>query len=258
METKREKIIILIIIAGAIAVLGSILVMQSLHDDGGLNGLLSGTPRIVLNTELPKGSSEMPVYRVLDEDIYEYGSLSFNSIHNPPTDEEAIHMAYDFLTSNDVLPDDAVFNKIYTSHKSTISNESVTEKIPVLINVKFSREIETYPVVGPGDFIEIYISSHHEDITEVVCCWKNWRVIEYVNDTKIMDAEEAYQKLSKGETIESTPLSSYQETFDINEVFLGYYSNVPSEPQEYYEPVWVFSGSIGDNSNIKFSVNACK
>ena len=167
-------------------------------------------------------------------------------------------MAYDFLTSRDLIPDDAVFHKTYTMYETTISNDSVVTKTPIAIFVSYRRIIDSYPVVGPGNFIDVDILSLHQNINEVVKCRKSWRVIEYANDTKIINAEEAYQKLSKGETIESTPLSSYQETFDINEVFLGYHSNVPSEPQKYYEPVWVFHGSIGDNSNIKFSVNACE
>jgi hypothetical protein len=245
METKRKKIIVSVIVTAAIAFSCFILAIQCV------------LPYIVLNTQLPNGPSDMPVYKVLDQDTYRYHIGDYYAFKDLPTDEEAIHMAYDFLTSRDLLPEDAVFHKTYTMCETTRSSDGVVTKTPIAIFVSYSRVIDSYPVVGLGDFIDVHISRIHQNINEVVTCQKYWRMIEYADDIEIISAEEAYQKLLREETIEEMPFPSKMEIFTINEVFLGYYSNVPSDHQEYYWPVWVFRGTIL-SGNQTLSVNACK
>ena len=108
--------------------------------------------------------------------------------------------------------------------------------------------------MGPGDFIDVCISVQKYNLTEVVYCTKNWRHLEEIDNISIIGAEEAYDKLLKGEMI-NEPMTWF--TFEINEISVGYYSYFNSHPQEYYKPVWIFYGKL-DGSDWYFAVEATK
>jgi hypothetical protein len=87
---------------------------------------------------------------------------------------------------------------------------------------------------------------------EVIYLSKLWRKIEVVGETKLIPADSAFEKLKKGDLI-NTPL--YEgKSLEVREIKVAYYAD--SEKQEYYKPVWLFVCRDDRGNWVDFIVDA--
>ncbi len=93
----------------------------------------------------------------------------------------------------------------------------VVEEHPVLVSVGFKRCIEGHPVVGPGGEIDVFLGNNGE----VLAFIKIWRKLEYAGDVKVISAEEAFEKLKRGEVV-NRPMEPLK--IEVMQVKPGYYA----------------------------------
>jgi len=209
-------------------------------------GLGGGSHGVTLNAELPEAPETMPYYRVVNEEFDDAMSPEFGREQKfIPSEEEAVRIAEEYIESHGGMPDDAVFGDVRTSYWMKIhSSGEVVEKRPECIQVGYHRVFNGMPVAGPGDKIMIAIGNNGT----VLSFLKSWRKLEYAGEREILNANEAVERLQRGETIYK--LGGPLHTIEIDRIELGYYSDVPGRRQEFYEPVWVFHGKRIEGDNV--------
>jgi hypothetical protein len=198
-----------------------------------------GSHSIVIKAELPEAPETMPYYRVVDED-YDKPSLQElkrelrQKPQKHPSRDEAVRIAEEYIDSHGGMPDDAVFGDAIRGYLMKSGEDF--EKRHIRLQVWYHRVFNGTPVVGPGDTIRIAIGCNGT----IPGFLKSWRELEYAGEIEIVNASEAVERLQRGETVYN--FSASPSTIEIDRMELGYYSAMPRVKQEYYEPVWVFSG----------------
>lgn len=205
-----------------------------------------------LKTDFPEYPLTLPYYSVIGEDEQEFGTLEQDGFgsENPPTDEEAVLIAQEYLEFHDLLPEDAVFEYVEMNVVTMSSEEGkVLKETPTSVSVSYGREINGLPVVGPADTLWVEIAKNNE----VVFCFKRWRNLSQFGEVNITSPEEAYDKLLDGKVLGK---HFRIEPFEIYNISLGYYSYIELESQEFYKPVWIFYGK--PDGRRYYAVEACE
>jgi hypothetical protein len=233
---KRYKALILLLIA--------LLTIALLTNWYGLGGFS-------LKTGFPDYPLTLSYYGVIEEDEQEIGSLDYDIFEDKglPTEEKAILIAQEYLTSKEILPEDAVLEGTQILGGGQYSDGELVKKFERGIEVFYKREINGMPVVGSGDTIYVIIARNQE----VVFCFKRWRNLSQFGEVNITSPEEAYDKLLDGNVLGK---HFRIEPFEIYNISLGYYSYIEPESQEFYKPVWIFYGK--PDGRKYYAVEACE
>ncbi len=199
---------------------------------------LGGSDSVVIKTELPEAPKTMPYYRVVYEDyVSEMSPAGLGGVQEfLPSEEEAVRFAEEYIESHGGMPDDAVFGNVSTVYRTHYKGDEVVGKKPKDIQVGYHRVINGMSKAGAGDTIELIIGNNGT----ILYFLKSWRHLEYAGEREIVTASEAVERLQRGDTVYK--LSVPIDTIEVNNIFLSYYSEVPGERQDFYEPVWVFRG----------------
>lgn len=205
---------------------------------------------IEINAQIPSVGNAIPHYKIVGENNYhENNDTIITPRKSLPTEKDAIKIANEYLQNNNHLPNNAYLSNVETLYIKTINTstgEGVVEKEdPVLVQVSYGRSIGKYPVVGPGDEITVSIGENNE----VIYVSKNWKELEQVGEISIIDANAAISKLKEGKIVQNTAGPDCP-IVEINEIEVGYFSDLSDSGQEFYEPVWIFKGTDkqGDNA----------
>ena len=205
-----------------------------------------------LKTGFPDYPLTLSYYRVTGEDEQESGTLEQDGFgpETPPTEEEAVLIAQEYLEFHDLLPEDAVLEYVEMNVVTMSSEEGkVVKETPLSVSVSYIREINGLPVVGPADTLWVEIAKNNE----VVFCFKRWRNLSQFGEVNITSPEEAYEKLTDGKVLGK---HFGIEPFEIYNISLGYYSYIEPESQEFYKPVWIFYGK--PDGRRCYAVEACE
>jgi len=223
----------------------------------GLEGNITGTDEkfIVRN-----GSFELEVLKASGRVAYADLSKIYGDISNPPnlpSEDSAIESAIKFLSDKGLMPSDAEFSKVVTdfaeiARKDPNTSEVSVEKIDLVMQVMFSREIDGFPVVGPGSKLKVYIG----DNGDVVGVYKCWRAYEPYEQFDILTAKQAFERLKERGICGVKALTGEKVT--VKEVYLAYYARPAVDKQEYFQPVFVFELDTGRGEIIKQYVPALR
>lgn len=209
----------------------------------------------VINAKFPDTASSIPYYKVVNEEtIHESQSNIMKTRENLPSEDEATKIVYDFLVKNEQLPEDSYLsnvNTLYLRTMNTSTGQDVLEKEePVLVEVSYNRQINGMPVAGPGDSITVSLG----DEGEVLYLFKTWRKLEVAGEISIIDANKAIKKLQEGKTIQQSA-GIERPIAEVNEIEIGYFSDVTGSDQEFYKPIWIFKCTDDHGNNITKCIN---
>ena len=184
-----------------------------------------------------------------------YADLSeiYGDIGNPPdlpSTETAVESAREFLSDKGLMPVDAEFRKVVTdfaeiARKDQNTSEISIEKIDLVMQVMFSREIDGIPVVGAGSKLKTYIG----DNGDVVGVYKCWREYEPYEQRAILTSAQALERLKEKGIHGVRAITGEKVT--VKEVYLAYYAQPAVDEQEYLQPVFVFEVDTGRGEIIK-------
>lgn len=223
-------------------------VAQLMQEEGSF--ILSPIGQIKLNTELPEEPAKLPVYKVVGDESRFVRSSNLWQPRDLPSEAEAIKLASKLTDKYGGIPEDAKLVHVETIYLIgyNLSTKKEEERIPMFLSLIYKREIDRLPVVGPGGEINIDLGNN-----EVLTFLKIWRKLEYVGDVKIISAEEAFEKLKRGEVI-NKPMSPLK--LEIVQIKPGYYAKGLGEHQKYYKPVWIFYCKDEFGNNVTLAVGA--
>ncbi len=207
---------------------------------------LGGSHGVTINAELPEAPETMPYYRVVGEDYVSEMSPEFGRVQQKflPSEDEAVRFAEEYIESHGGMPDDAIFGGVSTVYSTHYRGDEIVEKSPEHIQVGYHRVFNGVSKAGPGDTIGVVIGNNGT----ILGFLKSWRHLEYAGEREIVTASEAVERLQRGETVYKRlgPL----DTIEIDNISRSYYSHVPDERQDFYEPVWVFRGNGSDGYKV--------
>ncbi|MBC8274301.1 MAG: anti-sigma factor [Chloroflexi bacterium] len=187
----------------------------------------------------------------------EYGFVEPDKLYPPytpdlPSQEEAEHIAYDFLEQADLLPPGYEdFAKVEGETKAIAGGsysvgekytEETAQQAPAYWLISFPYPVDDTWTTGPGSKIEVSIG----DGGEVAGLLWAWRQMTPVYTESIISQKQAYQHLIQGEGSLDVPLDCEQVV--VEDVQLKYWINPPSEKQDYAVPVYEFKGQCLDKS----------
>jgi hypothetical protein len=176
--------------------------------------------------------------------------------YNVPLGPEAIQDAELILAQYGGIPEDAIFSGEETVYwkKYNPGDNNPVESYPVYTKVTYSRRINDKPVVGGGGTIEIYLGSNGE----LLRFYKIWHKISSSEPIKIVSANEAYERLKQGNTLNGIPVIG-RDSVCFNSIELGYFEKGPNGTLDRIDPVWIFSGFTETNKNpVMVIVDALK
>ena len=156
---------------------------------------------IVINTSVPDVGKTLSYYKVIKEDkIHENVDKVITPRESLPSEEEAVKIANDFLEKRNCLPEGAYISYLDKYTIKTINEDTgiVEKETPVFFRVSYNRNLDGYPVVGPGDSMEVCIGEKEE----IVYFFKTWREVEKAGEISIINANSAIEKLKQHETVE--------------------------------------------------------
>jgi hypothetical protein len=206
-----------------------------------------------LNTGFPESPKNAPMYRVIATDsIFEGSPKSMEIKTKIPSEAEAPAFAIRALEKYGGLPTDAVLYKstaVYRN-KYNLTTDTIEEKYPLRTQVIYLQQVNGAPVIGPGAEINIELGENGE-LLEIE---KAWRSLEYAGDVPVISAEEAFEKLNRGELL--VKYQSPLNEINISDIKIGYYAEHRNHDQKYYTPVWIFFGTDKGNNSIHLPVSA--
>ncbi|MDA0524566.1 hypothetical protein [Methanococcoides alaskense] len=201
-----------------------------------------GSENLFIEAHAPDVLDKYPVYRVLNEGvIHEENSNLYRIRSSVPDEEEAKELANAYLISIDELPNDSYIDGVdacqieYLDHETGSVDPERAE--PMFMKVSYSRLIDGYQVVGPGDSITVCFG----DDGEVLSFFKTWRELERSGDVAIVPVEVAIKRLNDGNGVLSS--ANVYRVHNVDERQVGYFSDISGADQEFYYPVWVFKGT---------------
>ncbi|WP_129597370.1 hypothetical protein [Methanohalophilus profundi] len=219
-------------------------------DDNDSVASLGQTEDIIINTQIPATTGQLPFYKVLYEELEEKSSPDIMDTKDSILSEkESLEIASQFIQKHGGLPEDAYFygvESLYLKQINKSSGEPVVEaEYPVMTEVTYKRNINGMPVVGPGDTITISLGENGE----ITYFSKSWRMLEEIGTMEVISGEEAIEKLKAGQIMRN-PVGETSPAVEIHKIELGYFSATPDSEQEYYEPVWIFRGVNRNGDNV--------
>ena len=169
-----------------------------------------------------------------------------------PSNDKAIQFAETYIDTFGGMPDDAILIDVTQRYIDKIGlNGSKIESNPLYTYVRYVREINGRPVVGGGGVIEVYLGENG-DLLGFIKIWHD--SIESV-PIPILSAEDAYQRLLKGETMNGIPQNG-RDLIYIDKIELGYYESGSGAITQWILPVWIFSGYTENHEQICLIVSA--
>ena len=167
-----------------------------------------------------------------------------------PSEEEAKRIAVEYLSSRDLLPEDAVIKSMGVNQRYGIGKAGVGTIVSydLTLAVRFSRNFNGIPIYG-HDGLSVIIGNN----SEVVGFGMNWRDVEPYRNVTIKTPEEAYEELIAGKSRVQPPLETILDQVTINEISIGYWMEPGFKKQEYVLPVYVFKGTCTDFGGRKTS-----
>ena len=208
---------------------------------------------LTLDTAFPVSPSTAPVYKVLSTDSFFEGTPKLMEIKpSIPSESEAPALAEKAMEKYGGLPSDAVLRKVelISMNKFNLTSNAIEEQYPQWTLIIYEQQIHGSPVIGPGAEIWIALGEKGEPLQVE----KVWRTVEYAKDVPVISAEEGFEKLRKGELLERHQSSLAGIT--ISDIRLGYYAEDRARDQQYFEPVWIFTGTDPGNNTIRLPVAA--
>lgn len=245
----KPRAILLIALLVALGLMGGVVFYKVVPTEEG--GWILAPISITLKTELPDSPPTAPLYRVVGDESFSYSAPDLMRIReNLPSEEDAPAIAIREAEEFGGIPHDAVLSHVETVYLVKLDTETgEREKYPLWVAVKFEREVDGMPVAGPGGEIDVSLGENGE----IIYFSKVWRKLEYVSETEIISADEALEKLKRGEIIRK-PMSPLSEV-EVVGVKLGYYAGPPGEEQEFYRPTWIFYCMMR-NDKLRLCVDA--
>lgn len=163
---------------------------------------------------------------------------------NLPDEETAKKLAADFLAAKGFLPQDAKLNDVVADKQITADKgtDKILQSFNVTLQVRYQREINGMPVVGPGSKLKVFIGNNNE----VVGLFKVWRDIEPYPEIHIKTPEQAYSDLVAGNDIVQMRIGG--DKVIIKDAALGYWMEPADQEQTNVLPVYIFKGDIIDSN----------
>ena len=234
---------------------------RKLGFEGGA-GYIDGETKIAM---LDEGAEEVRQLSVwVNSGAVEYAIVYPDKLYPPeppnlPSEDEAKQIAIDFLAQSGLLPPDATVDGSYEAEVVTggiygIEKEvpeevpeeggeiepEVVEEYATHLLVRFQRQIDGFPVTGPGNQLGVRIGDEGEVITILKVC----REVTPYDEVVIKTPEQAYQELKSGTGSYDAPLDC--ETVVVEQVYLAYWMEPLDQHQEYVLPVYEFKGKCLD------------
>jgi hypothetical protein len=234
---------------------------RKLGFEGGA-GYIDGETKIAM---LDEGAEEVRQLSVwVHSGAVEYAIVYPDKLYPPeppnlPSEDEAKQIAIDFLAQSGLLPADATVGdgcevEVVTGGTYGVEEEApqegveeggetepeVAEEYVTHLLVRFQRQIDEYPVTGPGNQLGVRIG----DEGEVITILKVWREVTPYDEVVIKTPEQAYQELKSGAGSYDAPLDC--ETVVVEQVYLAYLMEPLDQHQEYVVPVYEFKGKCLD------------
>jgi len=187
---------------------------------------------------------------------------SFTSAPALPPLPDAMMTVYSFLASCagcDLLPPDATISEArFSDTQATIEQLPddtfvVIEEYPTYIQVNYPRQINGFPVVGPGGTCMGYVGQGNQ----VVGFTRAWRPYRYAGDVTILPEQEVrdlFDTYGDKVTVSGVPDA---EELVITAASLGYYEHGFHRDQTYIIPVYLLfvdcliAGSV-ESSDVVF------
>jgi hypothetical protein len=236
---------------------------RKLGFEGGA-GYIDGETKIAM---LDEGAEEVRQLSVwVHSGAVDYAIVYPDKLYPPeppslPSEEEAGQIAIDFLAQSGLLPPDAAVDggyeiEVVTGGTYGIEQEApqegveegeeeetepeVVEEYVTHLLVRFHRQIDGFPVTGPGNQLGVRIG----DEGEVIAILKAWREVTPYNEVAIKTPEQAYQELKSGAGSYDAPLDC--EKVVVEQVYLAYWMEPLDQHEEYVVPVYEFKGKCLD------------
>ena len=241
----------LVFVVGTLLIFTMFLSHAITQDGKIITGTKGSFSEVKLNVALPESPEKLPLYRIVDVGRDSYASKDFMKLSGSvPSEEEARRLALEFLGKRGPLPDGLtpkVVEVVKLRGVNVKTNDTLQELL-VGVNLIFERVVNGYPVTGPkADRIAILVGGKGN----ITYYSKLWYEIERGNDTAILPAENAFEKLKRGEVLNR--MKAVPKTLKISEVKLGYYVG---KDQKYYIPAWLFYGEDEIGNRIVLMVDA--
>jgi hypothetical protein len=242
--------------------------IESVEEIGGKLGFEGGAGYIDGDTKiamLDEGAEEVRQLSVwVDSGAVEYAIVYPDKLYPPeppnlPSEEEARQIAIDFLGQSGLLPADATVGDGCEVEAVTGGTYAVEQEVPeegveeggeiepevveeyvAHLLVRFHRQIDGFPVTGPGNQLGVRIG----DEGEVITILKVWREVTPYNEVVIKTPDQAYRELKSGAGSYDAPLDC--EKVVVEQVYLAYWMESLDEHQEYAVPVYEFKGKCLD------------
>jgi hypothetical protein len=162
---------------------------------------------------------------------------------NLPSEDDAIKMAENFLKNNGLYENNNYYSHTgYYEFKEWNKDGIILRAGKSALAVIFGFEINGYKVIGPGAKSSVIFGENGK----IIGAHKFWREIEYDKQTVIISASDALDLFKENwpeeGTSEQLEEADYIFEIIIEEVYLAYYAEVASSPQNTIEPVYVFTG----------------
>jgi len=190
-------------------------------------------------------SLELEVLKASGGISYTDLSRAHGDINNPPNlppDEGAMDSAEKFLRDKGLMPEDAEFSEVVTDYTELSTKDPDTgtvsiRKMAMGKQVRFSREINGFPVIGAGSKLKVHIG----DNGNVVGFYKCWREYEPFKPAVILTPSQALKILEERCGVHVT----LTERVTLKEMYLAYYTLGATDVQEYLQPVYAFEIDTG-------------
>ena len=208
------------------------------------------TPRVILKTEIPVAPTTVAYFKVVNEerDFYISNDLMKPKTSLPPN-ETALKIVEGFVSKRGGLPPDAKLSKVERVMLKALNVKTgkIIDQKPLFVSIKYKRELNGLPVIGPGDEIEVAVAS------DILYYSKKWRRVEYAGRIDIITAKDAFKRFERGSMVNKPMGVAYPLT--VYDIKLGYYSD---GKQKYYYPVWIFYCKDRLGNNLKLAVGAVR
>lgn len=205
----------------------------------GLPALQGGAGPLILDTDFPASPASVNLYNVVSIDRVDDGNedLVFSVKKSIPSAEEAPSVAEKALDKYGGLPEEALLVDAVPRYinKFNQTTNSIEEQFPVATQVRYVQMQEGLPVIGAGINLDL------GENNEIIRILKIWPVYEYAGEAKVITAENGFEKLKLGETIEKAQGDLPGNT-KITEIRLGYklVRTGPDSKEPHLKPVWIY------------------
>ena len=209
---------------------------------------------ITIWVPLPDIPQNFTRYHVISQenDTAYYSVANLEQVRQNVTSEiEAPEVVQNVLEKYGGLPEGAmlVYNKTEYLEEKSGSNYQIIAKDPVSTAIFYGRTLNGIKVTGDGGFIKVILGNYGE----LLYLNKVWRTVEPAGNEKVIPITKAIEKLGRGEALDS--LKCFCD-LNVDQIYIAYWEKGAGVPQEYLDPVWVFSGTTTSGEVINYKVYA--